>query len=446
LLCKPGDLIIIEDELKSLKSNFGRVLDVDASAKTVRINEPFITGEYTSGITLYSPTGQSTSEDIDAIATGIRERLTGFSITGNAGGALDDFTGVYKFSGYSDGFSERFEDEGLFEEFALYTGDRTPQNIIYYSTLATGWVFSTGLAFENDNEYDKIIGETGSISILSLSTGEFNGYDSADSDYRTAVSSGFNEAFDNSNGDISRVTKGALENEISLVTTPQIITLSITGAVNQDYGSLLYVDSGDINANLLRFVTDGSAYRIQRQNADDQIYKILEMREEAPNEYAVVATKYDSGKFDLIENSVSVEFQSDTFGYGVNIQINDVNYVTLDTPVIDSITTGDGSEEGYYISGDWQSVANATGYNVILRNPSLTDTQSINTSETGFSFDNNTEIGNYKFSVNALGDSSNNAGTRYYDSSYVISGVSILPTSSDLYTLSSNVIAGFNTT
>jgi predicted phage tail protein len=193
------------------------------------------------------------------------------------------------------------------------------------------------------------------------------------------------------------------------------------------------VDSGDINANLLRFVTEGSAYRIQRQNADDQIYKILEMREEAPNEYAVVATKYDSGKFDLIENSVSVEFQSDTFGYGVNNQINDVNYVTLDTPVIDSITTGDGSEEGYYISGDWQPVSNATGYNVILRSPSLIDTQSINTSETGFSFDNNTEIGYYTFSVNALGDSSNNAGTRYYDSSYTVSGISILPTNSDLY-------------
>jgi hypothetical protein len=244
---------------------------------------------------------------------------------------------------------------------------------------------------------------------------------------------------------LSKVTKGALESEISLVTTPQIITLSITGAVNQDYGSLLYVDSGDINANLLRFVPEGSAYRIQRQNADDQIYKILEMREEAPNEYAVVATKYDSGKFDLIENSVSVEFQSDTFGYGVNNQINDVNYVTLDTPVIDSITTGDGSEEGYYISGDWQPVSNATGYNVILRNPSLIDTQSINTSETGFSFDNNTEIGNYTFSVNALGDNSKNAGTRYYDSRYTVSGISILPTNSDLYKLPNAVLNNITT-
>ena len=443
LLCKPGDLIIIEDELKSLKSNFGRVLGVDASAKTVRINEPFITGEYTSGITLYSPTGQSTSEDIDAIANLERERLTGFSITGNAGGVLDDFTGVYKFSGYSDGFSGRFEDEGLFEEFALYTGDRTPQNIIYYSTLATGWVFSTGLAFENDNEYDKIIGETGSKSILSLSTGGFDLYDSATAGYRVIGGSGFSGDFDNSNGDISIVTKGALESEISLVTTPQIITLSITGAVNQDYGSLLYVDSGDINANLLGFVTNGSSYRIQRQNADDQIYKILEMREEAPNEYAVVATKYDSGKFDLIENSVSIEFQSDTFGYGVNNQINDTNYVTLDTPVIDSITTGDGSEEGYYISGNWQSVSNATGYHAILYRPSFVNPEEVYISETGFSFDNNTEIGNYTLTVKALGDNSKNAGTRYYDSKITSSGISILPGNSDLYTLSSSVIAKF---
>jgi len=78
-----------------------------------------------------------------------------------------------------------------------------------------------------------------------------------------------------------------------------------------------------------------------------------------------------------------------------------------------------------------------------LRSPSLIDTQSINTSETGFSFDNNTQIGYYTFSVNALGDSSNNAGTRYYDSSYNVSGISILPTISDLYALANNVISTF---
>jgi len=447
LLCKPGDLIIVEDELKSLKSNFGRVLNVDASAKTVRINETFITGEYTSGITLYSPTGQTTSEDIDVIANLNRERLTGFVMNANAGGVLDDFTGIYKFSGYSDGFN--FKDDLYAEQYAVYTGDRTPQNIIYYSTLATGWVYATGQAFTNNNDYDKWIATSDikSISELNIQNIQFHyPYDSTSPNYRgSPANNTFFNVFDNSNGELTKTIIGAQESEIAFVTTPQIITLSITGAVNQDYGSLLYVDSGDINANLLRFVSEGSAYRIQRKNSDDQIYKILEIREEAPNEYAVVATKYDSGKFDLIENSVSVEFQSDTFGYGVNDQINDINYVTLDTPVIDSITTGNGSIQGYYISGDWQPVSNATGYNVVLRNPSSIDIQSINTSETGFSFDNNTEIGNYTFTLNALGDNSKNAGTRYYDSKYVVSGISILPINSDLYQLTTAVVNNITT-
>ena len=41
LLCQPGDLIIVEDELKTLKSNFGKVLAVDLDNETIRLSNVF---------------------------------------------------------------------------------------------------------------------------------------------------------------------------------------------------------------------------------------------------------------------------------------------------------------------------------------------------------------------------------------------------------------------
>jgi hypothetical protein len=58
LLCRPGDLIIIEDELKSLRSNFGKVLSVDADAGSIRLSEKFISGLFDNRITVYTPSGQ----------------------------------------------------------------------------------------------------------------------------------------------------------------------------------------------------------------------------------------------------------------------------------------------------------------------------------------------------------------------------------------------------
>lgn len=68
LSCRPGDLIAIEDDLKSLQKNIGRVLDIDYSNKVLRLDEQFDTGAFLNEVSLFIPTGQKTYEDYYSLA------------------------------------------------------------------------------------------------------------------------------------------------------------------------------------------------------------------------------------------------------------------------------------------------------------------------------------------------------------------------------------------
>lgn len=63
LSCRPGELIIVEDEMKSLQKNIGRVLNIDKANKIIRLDERFNSGEFLNEVTLFIPTGQKTYED-----------------------------------------------------------------------------------------------------------------------------------------------------------------------------------------------------------------------------------------------------------------------------------------------------------------------------------------------------------------------------------------------
>ena len=87
LLAQPGDLITIEDELKSNVINFGRILSVDAANETIRISNTFETGagyNMTGRLTVYDPTGIDTINEISETADINRQRIIGgFTITGD---------------------------------------------------------------------------------------------------------------------------------------------------------------------------------------------------------------------------------------------------------------------------------------------------------------------------------------------------------------------------
>jgi hypothetical protein len=432
LLCKPGDLIIIEDELKSLKSNFGKVLSVNPVAGSIRLNEQFADGQFNNILTVYAPTGYSTNSEIQELGQSDRTRLSlgQFTLTrGDAGTRYDAHTGAYRFSGYTSGFSsDKVEiNETLRSQYALYTG--VNNRLCYYSTPFTGWVLATGVPFTNQNLYNKFIFHPDNHDFTEVNRGSGYVYSSSNASGRgtmfvaSTAPDGPNSLFKDISGLELAMTRGLLDSDISLTSSPQITSFTITGITNYEYGCEAFVRKTDINYSLIPFVAEGSLYRFQRKLADDEVYKVVSIKEEAPNEYSLIGTKFNRSKYELIENDKSIVTASATVSYTLNQKIGDRTYRQLRSPVIADLITGEDSL-GFYISGRWNSVSNARGYNVKLYQPNGT-VQTLNLvgkDSTGEKF--NTEgIGNYSYQVSASGNFQSATATSYYDSDYSSSGL-----------------------
>jgi len=384
LLCRPGDLIIIEDEMKTQQTNFGRILKKDFASKSLYIENEFNSGAYNNKITVYSPTGYTTSDELDDIAASKRSRITNFTLT--SGGIVSGYLAAkYSFSHYLTGFANVTTfgaPNGLDdpeEYFAYYTGkNSTNQDVFcYYNTGFSGWIFSTGQSFSDDTGYDKLILNTGVNTIqdvheagnLSNQSGFI--YDTGVSNRRSLTKySGVHTQITYSIND--KNIGGILEEEISTVNNPQVVTFEVTGynnngLNNNNYGSILYLSPTDNNINLLEFVQDGSPYRIERKNSESQIYKVLTIREDSQNEYTVVATKYNTGKFAEIENFASNLLPEDTFNTEP-VSVNNVIVEELPPPVIDIYDFTSMGTSSFLLSLDWSQVENAQGYEVIFTN------------------------------------------------------------------------------
>ena len=411
LLCRPGDLIIIEDEMKTRATNYGRVLDVDLVNKTLRIDNQFDATQYTGFITLYTPTGYSTSSELEQLAATGRQRVEQFSITGLL--THSSLSGLYKFSGYTNGFAN----STIYPyQFPAYTGTGSAGQKLYcyYNTGATGFVFATGLAFQNNNTYDKVITNTGvfygaDISPLAKGdSGNYTGfaYDSAVLNKRGAVSGQISGAI-NWDSDLYPVTNGILDSEINAYNISQITKISLTGFNNSvDYGSIISLNQNDPNVSFLPAVKAGSVYRIERKFASDQIYKIISIRENSQNEYGVTASRYDTGKFDTIEKAITQDFLENTYYTGV-ITVGDTQLKQLSTPNIATFSGFDQTSSNFKLTGRWASVASATGYSVSIDNSLAGYFESLITNQTGVQFTGLTNIGNWTLSVAALAESPN---------------------------------------
>jgi len=443
LLCKPGDLIIIEDELKNLKSNFGKVLSTNAQSGSIRLNEQFINGEFDNKLTVYTPTGYSTNDEISGIANLQRRRVNGSGFYLNSGNLPSThytyLTGDYIFSKYVDGYTG----EVVFpvqSQYAFYTGSNS--KFSYFSTGFTGWVLGTGVPFSDDNVYNKIIFATGDSRFTQVNRGKYNIYTTASGNRRSGIAvdtnvagrtTGADSLFKDVSGGLS-MTRGLLDSDIILSSPSQITTFNITGIVQYDYGCEALVASSDINYSLIPFVKQGSIYRFQRKLSDDQLYKVISIKEESINEYSLVCTKFDTGKYALIENDKSIEYKSNTYSYTVSQKIGDTNYKVLDSPNIQQLVTGlDGGD--FYISGGWKQVANNKGYNVDIKNPQgVVESQVLEKNQTGALFYVN-GIGNFSFRVGAIGSAPNpakNNANFYTDSDYSESGLFLIYEEGDL--------------
>jgi hypothetical protein len=461
LLCRPGDLIIVEDEMKTRSTNYGRVLGVDLVNKKLRIDNQFDDVQYTGFITVYTPTGYSTSLELDQLAITGRQRVEQFSITGDffESGIYSTLRGVYKFSGYTSGFNDSIYPV----QFPLYTGSGlSGQNLYcYYNTGATGFVFATGLAFQDNNIYDKIITNTGvffgaDISSLAAASpsetedpeetgniadsGNYTGfaYDSAAPNKRASLSGQVSGAID-WDTNLYPISQGVLDREIDTYNLSQITKISLTGYDNAvDYGSVISLNENDPNISFLPVVKAGSVYRIERQLASDQIYKIISIRENSQNEYAIAASRYDTGKFETIEKSITEDFLENTYYTGI-VRVGNVQVKQVETPRITTFSGINLSTSGFDLTGRWTSGADGsiTGFRASINNSLAGFTSSKTVDSTGILFTGLTDIGNWNLSVTALASQNN------INSSTATTGTFVAYTG-DITTTTKPAIVGFS--
>ena len=442
LLCQPGDLIIVEDELKSNKTNFGKVLSVDSSSEYLRLSSPIDSSIQTGLLTVYIPTGDSTTQELSNLASNDGERIKDvFSITGDGAiPGLGDYTGFYNFSGYLSAYSQSVcdsadDDEYIFVDYPVYTGTEN-KKIYYHVDDLDGadplgkWIFASGtlLAHETDlnttaskNQYDfysRIVnGSTDVERNYSLFTLNNNPHSKVYF-YNPSLSIGNINGKDIFSG-VDNSTNGVSVSDITIGSNPQILTLQVTGLVGNvanEIGS--YVSGVDL-PDYLQHIKLGSPYRFEIKDASDFLYKIDSIKEDNPNDYLVSASKFDTGKYELIENNISFEPKENTFAYQVQTQVGDVTYDTLSSPQNLSLTTGLGTNANtFFISGDWNQVTNNNGYNAILNyaNGSVSES-SITKNTNSVKFDNIGVIGKFTLNVKTIGDNTNNT-SKFFDSDY----------------------------
>ena len=392
----------------------------------------------TGSLTVYNPTGLDTIGDVDDLLTIKRHRFEGFTITGiTPTPSWVRYTGAYQFSGYTAGYNVAEEDveDIRYEEYALYTGGSG--TLLYFNTTATGWTFASGTGVGGRDAFalgsgDFISELTGTQELIPFNTGNLQAFDMA-SPYRT----GPTLAFGGFSG-LDSSYAGVLASEISAMSPDQMSVLSVTGHVwtsdadlelrgFNPYGTVL---SGFNKPQLLPFVKLGSPAKFEIKDASPFIYKVISMKEDAPNEYLVTATKYDTGKFNLIEKNISIENKANTYSYQVAQTINGIEYSTLPPPALHSITTGepDASNDTFTITGMWTGVENSTGYNVRLTQPNgVVVSEDVPHPTTGCEFTNLSQVGVFNFCVNSLGNKGGNGEVNaFFDSSYDCSGVFIV--------------------
>jgi len=378
LFLKPGDLISINDELKTQQRNFGRILDIDPSSGKVFINEKFPSGYVLNEVTLLAPTGTKSYEELAGIA-----RFSG-------GIAFKDiFEGdipqvqTFKISGY---------DNSLDFGSNLFIKPRTEYPIVVFTgssnVSGTGYFFF----FFSLNGYSYYSGISNTGSYISRGT------------YISGSGTGATTIVDNFWSLKSGSGASILYSGASGQSKPY------SGYWNQ--GGCVYSPSID-NANMefLERVKQGSPFGITMSGIEREIYKVTSLRESNINEYEVSAIKFDTGKFAEIESSQNLNDFYSSFATisppsNTSQSTSTANIYQLDTPTITSFATGnyDGQNDSLDILASWNSVNGASSYLVNIISPNGSQ---ITASTTGINYIHydQTQLGFYRLLVSAKNSS-----------------------------------------
>jgi len=203
--------------------------------------------------------------------------------------------------------------------------------------------------------------------------------------------------------------------EIYQTDLPMRVTFQSTGrqvSPSLSYGSNFFIDTGCSGYPLFQDIRVGSPCSITIANTKQQIYKIQSIKELNLNEYEIIASKFDTGKFSEIEKGetgLMQDFFSD-FPSARNTNVSEGNAVTLENkfqyelkfPRILAFATGnwDLQFDTVDLSGQWTSVADANSYNVELITPKYRSIKQIVTGTSAI-FEDQTEVGRFTLKVTA---------------------------------------------
>ena len=193
---------------------------------------------------------------------------------------------------------------------------------------------------------------------------------------------------------------GVLDDEIRTQGYRQLTKYKISNAIpNTNDGSIITLDSNNFNLNLLEFVKEGSPYRIGIKNNQDSIYKVISIREENQNEYGIVATKYDSGKWSAIENDIIIENPQQIFSSTAAVTIQ-----SLATPTNLSITISSINTSQFSATISFTSTHNK--FEIILENKAVGYYEKISTPDKTATFNGLNNLGKYELTVQAMATTS----------------------------------------
>lgn len=397
LLVKPGDLISINDELKTQQRNFGRVLELDKDAGRVRINDQFVSGSFLSEITLVAPTGRKSWDDLYGKA-----RYSGGINFQDIYSSDAPQIQTLKISGYSN------QDYGC--------------NIYLYPESSVPAVRFTGLAQS---------GLAGTRSGLYSGSGSLNGYTyfrgvEGNTGYYIARS-GTHWYLRSVSGNLA-VTSGS--NSLSHPTG-----IWATGGA---YDSPIRTNP---NYEFLDNVPIGSPYTISVSGVPKEVYKISSIRETNVNEFEIAGLKFNSGKYAEIESAQNLDDFYGAFSFLTqpvsNVINNTGNSYQISSPTITGFNTGnyDGQADTLDLFAGWQSVVGASDYSINLIRPNGSK-ESLSTTGTNYIFEDQSQMGFYRLLVTAKNQSLG------YTSKASSSGITITATQTVSSPYISNILIG----
>lgn len=380
LLVKPGDLISINDELKTQSRNFGRIVNLDKDNGVVRINDQFNSGLFLNEITLVAPTGRK---------------------------SWDELYGKAKYSGgitYQDIYSSETPQIQTFKISGFNNLDYGCDVYLMPATSISGISVSniaqTGLAGTRNGLYSGSGTLNGYVNLRGI--GGTSGY--------YVARSGTHWYLRSVSGNLA-VTSGS-----SGLSYP---TGSWATGVFSDYPI-----TTNTNYAYLENVTIGSPYTISLSGVPKEIYKVTSIRESNVNEYEVAGIKFNSGKYAEIESAQNLDEFYGEFSFvqrGTTNQPNTTgNSYQLSSPNITGFSTGNFDNQGDVLDifAGWQPVVGATDYSVNFIRPNGSKV-SVTTTGVNYVFEDQNQMGFYRLLVAAKNQSLG------YTSKTVASGLTI---------------------